>query len=148
MPTSPALYPFSLDWWTDHQLVYLRPHLEISDERLSSNLLTGALILIFTAYPNFIRRCLYSYCYAWNMDGVKCLGYIIPNQRKMLNPADQPVDYSGEQAKYRSVHNNYFTLPLFSSSSNHYPMTFGHDFSWVIIVSCLLWVLLSATTST
>jgi len=40
--------------------------------------------------------------------------------------------------KQRSVHNNYFTLPVvFAMLSNHFPFTYGHDHAWLILV-CLM----------
>ena len=34
----------------------------------------------------------------------------------------------------RSLHNNYFTLPvLFVMISNHFPSTFGNDYSWLVL---------------
>ena len=54
---------------------------------------------------------------------------IIPNQKKVvaeLVAGRQPDPRLGAQAKQRSTHNNYLTLPvLFLMISNHYPVTFG-----------------------
>ena len=37
-------------------------------------------------------------------------------------------------AKNRSLYNNYLTLPvLFIMISNHYPMTFSHEYNWAIL---------------
>ena len=51
---------------------------------------------------------------------------IIPGQRKMVNAmlaGQKPDPMFGIKAKQRSVHNNYFTLPvLFIMISNHYAM--------------------------
>lgn len=62
---------------------------------------------------------------------------IIPNQRKAVAQmlAGQVPDPSyGKQAKQRSLHNNYLTLPvLFAMISNHYPVTYGHPYGWVIL---------------
>ncbi len=62
---------------------------------------------------------------------------IIPNQRKVVASllAGQPVDPAlGKQAKQRSMHNNYMTLPvLFLMVSNHYPMVFGHPYNWLLL---------------
>src|SRR5690606_1745367 len=45
----------------------------------------------------------------------------------------------GEAGALRSLHNNYFTLPvLFVMVSNHYPMTFGHEWSWAILAAISL----------
>jgi uncharacterized membrane protein len=39
------------------------------------------------------------------------------------------------RAKERSVHNNYLTLPVvFAMLSNHFPSTFGHSYSWLVLV--------------
>ena len=60
---------------------------------------------------------------------------IIPNQRKVVAQvlAGQAPDPSlGKQAKQRSVHNNYMTLPvLFIMISNHYPMIFAAPLNWL-----------------
>ena len=62
---------------------------------------------------------------------------IIPNQRKAVAEmlAGQVPDPTyGKQAKQRSLHNNYLTLPvLFAMISNHYPVTYGHPYGWVIL---------------
>ncbi|MCG8441290.1 MAG: urate hydroxylase PuuD, partial [Caulobacterales bacterium] len=39
----------------------------------------------------------------------------------------------GLQAKQRSLHNNYMTLPvLFMMLSSHFPMVVGHDLNWLL----------------
>ena len=44
----------------------------------------------------------------------------------------------GLRGKQRSVHNNYFTLPvLFIMISNHYPMTFGYRHAWLVLIADL-----------
>ncbi len=67
---------------------------------------------------------------------------IIPNQKKSvaaLSAGETPDPALGEQAKQRSSHNNYLTLPvLLLMISNHYPMTFGHEWNWVIVIFILL----------
>lgn len=66
---------------------------------------------------------------------------ILPAQRKMIaaTAAGKKPDYSlGLQAKQRSVHNSYVTLPVvFMMISNHFPMTFGHEKNWVILTLML-----------
>jgi uncharacterized membrane protein len=63
---------------------------------------------------------------------------IIPGQRRMVEAmragrAPNPED--GKRAKQRSVHNNYFTLPVvFIMVSNHYSATFGHPHAWAVLV--------------
>ena len=62
---------------------------------------------------------------------------IIPNQKIVvadLIAGRSPDPKLGKQAKQRSLHNNYLTLPvLFTMISNHYPMTFGSRWNWVIL---------------
>ena len=62
---------------------------------------------------------------------------IIPGQRKMVNAmmaGKQPDPIHGIKAKQRSVHNNYFTLPvLFIMISNHYAMTYNHRHAWAVL---------------
>jgi uncharacterized membrane protein len=37
------------------------------------------------------------------------------------------------------VHNNYFTLPvLFIMISNHYPLTYGHRYGWLVLIALML----------
>jgi uncharacterized membrane protein len=63
---------------------------------------------------------------------------IMPAQRLMVDAVthNKPIDPEwGAGAKLRSVHNNYLTLPLlFIMISNHYPMTYQHQHSWLVLV--------------
>jgi uncharacterized membrane protein len=74
---------------------------------------------------------------AWNVYFV-----IMPSQRKLVEAkrndvAPDPV--YGLRGKQRSVHNNYFTLPvLFIMISNHYPITFGYKHAWLLLIVILL----------
>lgn len=62
---------------------------------------------------------------------------IIPGQRKMVSAMQaggKPDPIHGIRAKQRSVHNNYFTLPvLFIMISNHYAMTYQHAHAWLVL---------------
>ena len=61
---------------------------------------------------------------------------IIPNQRIVvadLKAGKTPAAYLGAQAKQRSLHNNYLTLPvIFLMLSNHYPLAFATEYNWII----------------
>ena len=61
---------------------------------------------------------------------------IIPNQKKTVAAmvaGEAPDPALGLQAKQRSVHNNYLTLPIiFLMLSNHYPLAFATQYNWVI----------------
>jgi uncharacterized membrane protein len=67
---------------------------------------------------------------------------IIPNQKKTVAAmiaGQKPDPALGKQAKQRSVHNNYLTLPvIFLMISNHYPLLFGTRFNWLIVAIVLL----------
>ena len=62
---------------------------------------------------------------------------IIPSQKAMVKAAreNKPLDATlGKNAGLRSLHNNYFTLPvLFVMISNHFPSTFGYKYPWLIL---------------
>jgi uncharacterized membrane protein len=62
---------------------------------------------------------------------------IIPGQRKMLaqiRAGQDPDPRPGLLGKTRSVHNTYLTLPvLFIMISNHYPMTYGSPYGWLVL---------------
>ena len=62
---------------------------------------------------------------------------IIPNQKKVvadLVAGRTPDPKLGAQAKQRSLHNNYMTLPvLLIMLSNHYPMTYGAERPWLVL---------------
>jgi uncharacterized membrane protein len=67
---------------------------------------------------------------------------IIPNQKKVvasLLKGEAPDPALGKQAKQRSMHNNYLTLPvLFLMLSNHYPLAFATQYNWIIIALVLV----------
>ena len=62
---------------------------------------------------------------------------IIPNQKKViadLIAGRVPNPEFGKQAKTRSRHNNYLTLPvLYCMLSGHYPLTFSSPYTWVTV---------------
>ncbi|HEY2939729.1 MAG TPA: urate hydroxylase PuuD [Gaiellaceae bacterium] len=52
--------------------------------------------------------------------------------------AREPDPAPAARAKQRSVHNNYLTLPVvFAMLSNHFPATYGHSWSWLILVALM-----------
>lgn len=64
---------------------------------------------------------------------------IIPGQREMVRAKQQgaePDPLSSQRGKLRSVHNTYFTLPvLFTMLSNHYALTFGARWNWLVLIA-------------
>ncbi|HMO61767.1 MAG TPA: urate hydroxylase PuuD [Ferruginibacter sp.] len=67
---------------------------------------------------------------------------IIPAQKAMVAAGKKglPLDPAlGKKALARSLHNNYFTLPvLFVMISNHFPSTFGYEYSWAVLAAISL----------
>ena len=61
---------------------------------------------------------------------------IIPNQKIVvadLIAGRTPDAKYGKIAKQRSTHNNYLTLPvIFLMLSNHYPLSFATEYTWII----------------
>jgi uncharacterized membrane protein len=64
---------------------------------------------------------------------------IIPNQKKVvadLLAGRAPNAELGEQAKQRSLHNNYLTLPVvFIMLSNHYPFLYEGQSGWLVLIA-------------
>src|SRR5258705_1891654 len=67
---------------------------------------------------------------------------IIPAQKAMVKAAKKgqlPDPQKGKNALFRSIHNNYFTLPvLFVMLSNHFPSTFGNKYQWIVLAAVSL----------
>ena len=67
---------------------------------------------------------------------------IIPAQKAMVKAAKQGNYLNpqlGKNALFRSIHNNYFTLPvLFVMISNHFPSTFGNEYQWAVLCAITL----------
>jgi uncharacterized membrane protein len=64
---------------------------------------------------------------------------ILPAQRRMLAAVKrgESVDMApGLNAKKRSTHNTYMTLPVvFIMVSNHFPTTYGSRWSWLVVAA-------------
>jgi len=67
---------------------------------------------------------------------------IIPGQKALVAAVQMgqaPDPKYAKASKLRSVHNNYLTLPvLFLMISNHYPMTYGHEYAWAVLLALVL----------
>ena len=63
---------------------------------------------------------------------------IIPAQKKFIDAlrnGEVPSEDLMLKAKFRSVHNNYFTLPVvFCMISNHYAFLYSHPLNWMALV--------------
>ena len=66
---------------------------------------------------------------------------IIPAHRKLIRAKEEyrdPDPAPGLEAKRRSVHNNYLTLPVvFAMLSNHFPSAYGHSYAWLVLVALM-----------
>ncbi len=64
---------------------------------------------------------------------------IIPGQRRMveaMRAGRTPDPRDGRRGKQRSVHNNYFTLPVvFIMLSNHYAATYSNPQAWAVLAA-------------
>jgi len=67
---------------------------------------------------------------------------ILPPQRRMvaaLKEGREPDLKEGARAKARSKHNSFIVIPVvFTMISNHYPITYGHKYNWVILSAMVL----------
>ncbi|MCO6420853.1 urate hydroxylase PuuD [Sinorhizobium meliloti] len=98
-------------------------------------LLYFILVIVAWGYTQlFTGRAAYLHLGAFTSANVFFI--IIPNQKKVvadLIAGRTPDPALGKQAKQRSTHNNYLTLPvLFLMLSNHYPLAFGTQYNWII----------------
>ncbi|MBQ5965411.1 urate hydroxylase PuuD [Massilia sp. ZL223] len=114
------------------------------------DLLVGVLIFLFLLASSWALTHLLSgraaYLHVGAMIGTMMVAnvamVIIPGQRTMVNAmlaGQKPDPIYGIKAKQRSVHNNYFTLPvLFIMISNHYAMTYRHEHAWAVLGTIML----------
>ncbi|MBO4119971.1 urate hydroxylase PuuD [Cupriavidus gilardii] len=110
----------------------------------------GILVALYVVLAAYVACHLFSGRAAFLLTGAmiatimsaNVLVWIIPGQRKTVAAMREgkPVDpIHGKNAKQRSVHNTYFTLPvLFAMLSNHYSMTYAHKHNWVVLVLIML----------
>jgi len=67
---------------------------------------------------------------------------IMPSQRALVKAVEEgtaPDPKFGRNAKLRSTHNTYTTLPIiFIMISNHYPMTYNHSANWLVLMAIIL----------
>jgi uncharacterized membrane protein len=66
---------------------------------------------------------------------------IIPAHRELIRAKEdyrEPDAAPALEAKRRSVHNNYLTLPVvFAMLSNHFPSAYGHSYGWLVLVALM-----------
>lgn len=109
-------------------------------------LVLGAILLLLLTVSSYSLAQIYSgrgaYIHVGAMIGTMMVGnvfrVIMPSQRALVDAIKNdtaPDPAWGAKAKLRSTHNTYLTLPLlFIMISNHYPMTYSHEFNWLILL--------------
>jgi uncharacterized membrane protein len=56
-----------------------------------------------------------------------------------LKEGREPDLKEGARAKARSKHNSFIVIPVvFTMISNHYPITYGHKYNWMILSAMVL----------
>ncbi len=113
-------------------------------------LLLAACILGFAVGSAYLSSRLFSaqaaYIQVGAMLGTMMAGNvffnIIPAHWELVRAKEagrDPDPAPGIGAKQRSVHNNYLTLPvLFAMLSRHFPFTYGHKHSWLILIAIMV----------
>ncbi len=109
------------------------------NQNLLMVVLYGVLVIMAWGYTQvFSGRAAYLHLGAFTATimSANVFFIIIPNQKKVvaaLVAGQQPDPALGAQAKQRSLHNNYLTLPVvLLMLSNHSPLAFGTQYSWLI----------------
>ena len=119
-------------------------------QKKNGDLIVGVLVFLYVILATYVACHLFSGRAAFLLTGASLatamsanvLMVIIPGQRKTvaaMKAGLTPDPIHPMRAKQRSVHNTYFTLPvLFSMLSNHYSMTYGAAYNWLVLVLIML----------
>jgi uncharacterized membrane protein/plastocyanin len=119
---------------------------KIVSEGLVGHVLTIILLIVLAYFlsQTLSGRAAYIHMAAimgtWMVGNV--LMRILPRQTKMVEATSNGEVVNpdwGINAKNRSTHNTYLTLPvIFIMISNHFPETYGHDLNWLLLlIICL-----------
>ena len=116
----------------------------------SNGLLLSAVVFALIALSAYLLTHIFSgraaFVHVGAMVGSIMVGnvffIIIPNQKKIVKSllaGEEPDPRLGEMGKHRSTHNNYLTLPvILMMISQHYPMLYDNDNSWLVVTLILL----------
>ena len=111
-------------------------------EEQSLFVITGFLITFFFSYilsQIFGSRAAYIHVGAiiGTIMAANVFKIIIPAQKNLVLAAENKTDPDlnlSIEAKNRSIHNNYFTLPvLFIMISSHFSFTYGNNYNWIML---------------
>ncbi len=117
----------------------------IKDDKVLAAVISGLIVFaVWGLFQLFSPRA--AYIHVGAMIGTIMVAnvffVIIPGQKRMvaaIRAGQEPDREPGLRGKQRSVHNTYFTLPvLFTMISHHFPMTYGHDSGWLVLVTIML----------
>ena len=116
---------------------------KIEDDKQELLVLTGfVLFVLFSYFLTKIYGSRAAYIHVGAIIGTlmaaNVFRVIIPAQKNLVSSAEnkqKPNLQLSIDAKNRSIHNNYFTLPvLFIMISSHFPFTYGAVNNWLILV--------------
>lgn len=104
-----------------------------------------AILTLFTFLLSLVFSDRAVYIHVGAMIGISMvlnvLTVIMPSQRALVDAIERGVEPDEQwalNAKLRSTHNNYATLPvIFIMISNHYPMTYGHQYGWLVLAAII-----------
>ncbi|MCH7525664.1 MAG: urate hydroxylase PuuD, partial [Bacteroidetes bacterium] len=119
---------------------------KLSNNKVVFTLAITALVFIFAWFYSqvFSGRGAYIHFGAFlgTLMAANVFFVIIPAQKAMVQAAKdgrEPDPTLGIKAGLRSLHNNYFTLPvIFVMISGHFPSTYGHDWNWAVLSGLFL----------
>lgn len=109
----------------------------------------GAILIAAAVVASYALAHLFSgrgaYIHMGAMIGTIMVGnvfrVIMPSQRALvaaIEKGERPDPSWGARAKLHSTHNTYLTLPLlFIMVSSHYPMTYTHQFNWLVLLAII-----------
>ena len=115
-----------------------------------SDVVVGLLLLAMTAAAAYAASQVFSGRAAYLQVGAmlgtimaaNVLFNIIPAHWELIRAKEagrEPDPAPGLEAKRRSVHNNYLTLPVvFTMISNHFAFTYAHEHAWLVLVALAL----------
>ena len=135
---------FLVGGWIIYDLLCRIPALEKSSLLLSAAVFVLILLVAWGTTNVFSGRAAFVHVGAvvGSIMVANVFFVIIPNQKVVvadLISGRTPNPSLGEEAKQRSTHNNYLTLPvLLMMVSTHFPMIFAHEQSWIVVALILI----------
>ena len=135
---------FLIGGWIIYDLLCRLPLLERNSIYLSAAVFVLILLVAWGATNVFSGRAAFVHVGAvvGSIMVANVYFIIIPNQKVVvadLIAGRTPDPSLGQEAKQRSTHNNYLTLPvLLMMVSTHFPMIYAHEQSWIVVALILI----------